>query len=246
MFFPRCRGLLLTAVFALVAAGAKPENPNAGLSAGLSATQIAEQMQSHDQARAQELKRYHTLRHYQVVYRGYSATVAASMAVEVSYDIASGKSFQIVSQSGPKFLVEKVLKRALDSEQDVFKERGSMALTPANYQFHLAGSEMLAGRPAYILDVEPKVPSKFLYRGKVWVDAADFAAVKMETQPAKSPSFWISRTLIHYRGAKTEGFWMPQEVRSETSVRVGGAAVMTIDFGTYQIDSNTPRFRGGD
>lgn len=245
MFFPRCRGLLLAAVIASLAAGAKPENPNASSSAVLAGEQIAEQLQSHDQARTQELRRYHALRHYRVEYHGYSATVAASMAVEVSYDIASGKSFQIVSQSGPKFLVEKVLKRALDSEQEAFQDRGSMALTPANYRFHLAGSESLAGRPAYILDVEPKIPSKFLCRGKVWVDAADFAVVKMETQPAKSPSFWISRTLIHYRGAKTDNFWMPQEVRSEASVRVGGAAVMNIDYGTYQIDSNTPRFIGG-
>ena len=87
--------------------------------------------------------------------------------------------------------------------------------------------------------MEPLAPSKFLYRGKIWVDAADFAVVKMETQPAKNPSFWISRTLIHYTGAKTDGYWMPQAVRSETSVRIGGAAVLTIDYGSYQIAADS-------
>jgi hypothetical protein len=77
--------------------------------------------------------------------------------------------------------------------------------------------------------------SKFLYRGKIWVDAADFAVMKMETEPAKSPSFWIARTLIHYTGAKTGGFWLPQHVRSETHVRIGGTAVMTIDYGSYDV-----------
>ena len=69
------------------------------------------------------------------------------------------------------------------------------------------------------------------------MDAADFAVVKMETEPAKNPSFWISRTLIHYTGAKTDGFWMPQKVRSETKVRFGGTAVLTIDYGSYSISA---------
>ncbi len=90
-----------------------------------------------------------------------------------------------------------------------------------------------------MLDVEPLAPSKFLYRGKIWVDAADFAVVKMETQPAKNPSFWISRTLIHYTGAKTDGFWMPQSGPQRDQVRIGGAAVLTIDYGSYEIAADS-------
>jgi hypothetical protein len=67
------------------------------------------------------------------------------------------------------------------------------------------------------------------------VDAADFAVAKMETEPAKSPSFWISRTLIRYTSAKVDNFWLPREVRSETKVRIGGTAVLTIDYGKYQV-----------
>jgi hypothetical protein len=67
------------------------------------------------------------------------------------------------------------------------------------------------------------------------VDAADFAVVKMETEPAKSPSFWIARTLIHYTSAKTDGFWLPEQMRSETKVRIGGTAVLTINYGSYTV-----------
>jgi hypothetical protein len=239
MFFPGARGIFAAAAIIAMAAAAWPEGDATAPGSQLSAAQIVEQMQLHDQARAQELKHYHALRHYQVEYHGYSATVAASMAVEVNYDIATGKSFQIVSQSGPKFLVEKVLKRAVESEKEASEDRDATALTPANYRFHLAGSELIGSRPAYILDVEPLVPSKFLYRGRIWVDAAEFSVVKMETQPSKSPSFWISRTLIECTNTKTDGFWLPEKVRSETSVRVGGAAVLTIDYGSYQIAANS-------
>ena len=138
-----------------------------------------------------------------------------------------------------------VLKRAVDSEKEAFQQKISTALTPANYRFRLLGSDMVAGRPVYVLAVEPLVPSKFLYRGKIWLDAAEFAAVKMETEPSKSPSFWITRTQIHYTGSKTDGFWMPERVRTETSVRIGGNAVFTIEYGKYQIERNPPQPAGG-
>jgi len=210
---------------------------DAGTAAPLALTsaQIVERMQQQNQAQKGELKAYKALRHYVAEYQGFSAKIEGKMDVEVNYDAVTGKNFRIVSQSGSHLLCEKVLRRAVDSEKEASQDQGSTALTQANYRFRLAGSESLAGRPAYILDVEPVMASKFLYRGKIWVDAADFAVVKMETEPAKSPSFWIARTLIHYTGAKTGDFWLPQLVRSETRVRIGGTAVLTIDYGSYAV-----------
>jgi hypothetical protein len=170
-----------------------------------------------------------------VEYEGFPANAAAKMDVEVEYDASSGKSLRIVSESGAKFLCTRVLKRAVDSEKEASQDKASTALTEANYRFHLAGTESVDGRPAYMLDVDPVKVSKFLYRGRIWVDGADFAVVKMETEPAKSPSFWISRTKIHSTSSRTDRFWLPQALRSETKVRIGGTAVMTIDYGTYQI-----------
>jgi outer membrane lipoprotein-sorting protein len=238
MKFKSIRGFLFAAAVFSMAASVWPQGENPGSAAGLSTAQIVEQMQRHEQLQTQKLRSYKTLRHYEVEYRGFSKQVEAKMDVEVVYNASSGKNLTIVSQSGSKFLLDKVLKRAVDSEKEAFQNKKSLALTPANYRFKQVGRETLAGRPAYILEVEPLVPTKFLYRGRIWVDAADFATVKMETEPAKSPSFWISRTRIHYTGVKTDGFWMPREVRSETSVRIGGVAVLIIDYGNYRIASS--------
>jgi outer membrane lipoprotein-sorting protein len=199
----------------------------------MSAIEIVELMQRNNRVQTEGLKHYEALRHYHVVYSGFSTTLDARMDVEVNYDAATGKSFRIVSQSGSNLLCNKVLKRAVDSEKEASQDKGATALTPANYRFQLSGSESLNGRPTYILDLTPLTANKFLYRGKIWVDAADFAVVKMETEPAKNPSFWISRTLIHYSGVKTGAFWLPHEVRSETKVRIGGMATLTIDYGSY-------------
>jgi hypothetical protein len=237
MRFRLCRGLLPAVVFLFAAELAGPAHAAAVVPENLTSSEIVVRIEQHNQAQKGELKAYKALRHYVAEYQGFSTRIEAGMDVEVNYDAATGKSFRIVSQRGSHLLCEKVLKRAVDSEKEASKDQGSTALTEANYRFKLGGDESVAGRPAYVLEVEPLTASKFLYRGKIWVDAADFAVVKMETEPAKSPSFWIARTMIHYTSAKTDGFWLPQQVRSETKVRIGGTAVLTIDYGSYSVVS---------
>jgi hypothetical protein len=223
--------LFLATMLFLGAAAAGAQNGNEVLSL----EQIVARIQQHNQRQAERLERYQSLRHYEVVYRGYAKTITAKMDVEVTYNASSGKSYRIVSQSGSRLLDERVLKRAVDSELEASQNESRTALTQANYRFRLIGSEELDRRPAYILEVSPIVPSKFLYKGKIWVDAADFAVAKIEAQPAKNPSSWIGRTLIHHTNARRHGFWLPEKNRSESKIRIGGTAVLTIDYGTYQI-----------
>ncbi len=205
----------------------------------MTADEIVSQMQRHNQIRADDLKHYQSLRHYEVRYKGLAA-IGARMEVEANYDSASGKSFRIVSQSGSGLLVDKVLKRLIESEKEAGMDNKSTALTPANYKFRLEGIERVAGRPAYVLDVDPLVAAKYLYRGKIWVDAADFAVAMIDAAPATNPSFWISSTAIHHQYAKTGAFWLPEQNRSETKVRIGGTAVLTIDYGAYQVVPESP------
>jgi hypothetical protein len=235
------RILLCAAVLTFVIEAGWGQDAGRSVPANLTVEQIVDQMQRHTQKQAEALKHYETIRHYQVEYRGFGSTVAAKMDVEVRFDAASGASFQILSQSGSKLLCEKVLKRALDSEKEASRDKRATALTPANYRFRLEKVETLDQRPAYILDVEPLTANKFLYKGKIWVDAIDFAVARIEAEPAKNPSFWISRTQIRYTSAKVGEFWLPERNRSETKVRIGGTAVLTIDYGTYQVVPSASR-----
>jgi hypothetical protein len=234
-FIYRIRYSLAAAAFATFANQGSAQTPNSAWPALLDQEQIVDRMQKHDQAQTEKLGSYQALRHYAVQYHGFFKTLTARMEVEIRYDASSGKSFRIVSESGSHTLCEKVLRRAVDSEKEASLNRGATALTRANNKFRSVGSETLNGRPAYILDVEPITPSKFLYRGRIWVDGIDFAVAKMEVQPAKNPSFWISKTVIHHTNVDMGGFWLPKQNRSETKVRIGGTAVLTIDCGNYQI-----------
>jgi len=231
--------LFCIAALTLFSAAGQAQEANQSLPTELTVAQIVDRMQQHNQNQAEALKHYEATRHYRVEYRGFAQDITATMDVAVSFDASSGKSFRILSMSGSKLLGEKVLKRAVESEKEASQNPEATALTPANYKFQLEKCEDLDQHPAYVLLVDPLTANKFLYRGRVWVDATDFAVMKVDALPAKNPSFWISRTETRYTNAKVHGFWLPQHNRSETRVKIGGSAVLTIDYGTYQVVPDT-------
>jgi hypothetical protein len=198
----------------------------------LSAADIVDRMTEQNRRRADDLKGYSEERHYTVTYHGFPMKLTASLVVQATYDAPATKRFRILSETGSKLLVDKVLKRLLETEEDAARDPEKTALTPENYDFTLLDRERVNGRPCYVLQVEPRVNSKLLYRGRVWVDAADYAVVKIEAEPAQNPSFWIRKTTIHHEYAKSGPFWLPESNRSETEVRLGGTAVLSIDYGT--------------
>jgi len=69
--------------------------------------------------------------------------------------------------------------------------------------------------------------SKLLYRGRIWVDAADFAVVRIEATPTKNLSFWTKETKIEQEYAKVGGFWLPLFNRSSSAIGLGGHACLT-------------------
>lgn len=219
-------------------------NPSdGGAGAGASAVraasvgEIVAKMTAENAQRAEDLKGYTEERHYTVRYRGFPLDLSASLTVEATYDAPDTKHFQIVSETGSKLLADKVLKRLLTTEEEAARDPEKTALTAENYTFALVGRDTVDGRLCYVLEVEPKTDSKLLYRGRVWVDGQDYAVVKIDAEPSQNPSFWIRKTTIHHEYAKTGPFWLPERNRSETQVRLGGTAVLSIDYGTPKTEA---------
>jgi hypothetical protein len=86
----------------------------------------------------------------------------------------------------------------------------------------------------------PKTKNKFLYRGKIWVDAQDFAVVRIEGEPGKNPSMWIKKTGIAHKYVKVDGFWLPAENHTESFIRLGGKATLSIEYQDYKILKTAP------
>jgi hypothetical protein len=204
---------------------------------GAGVGEIVARMTAENAKRAEDLKGYTEERHYTVKYHGFPVDLSASLTVEATYDAPDRKHFQIVSETGSKLLADKVLKRLLTTEEEAARDPDKTALTPDNYNFSLMDQEMVNGRPCWVLQVEPKKDSKLLYRGRVWVDEEDYAVVKIDAEPAQNPSFWIRKTTIHHEYAKRGPFWLPERNRSETEVRLGGKAVLSIDYGLPKTEA---------
>ncbi len=203
----------------------------------LTVDDIVQRLADGEKRRAQDLKGYTEQRTYAVSYHGFPASLSATLVVAVTYSAPATKQFTVVSQTGSKMLADRVLKKLFEAEQESTADPRRTAPTAANYNFTLVGQQLLDGRPCYLLRVEPKTNSRLLYRGTIWVDAGDFAVAKIEAEPAHNPSFWIRGTKIHHVNARTGEFWLPEHNESDTDVRLGGHAVLTIDYGAYKTDS---------
>jgi hypothetical protein len=223
--------VLLLTVFSVSTAG---QSPTIAPVQPVSAPEIIRRMVEQNEIRAEHLKYFTSRRHYHVDFHGLGRSASADMHVQATYTAGTGKTFQVIDESGSHILLNHVLKRLLQTEQDDSRQR-TAALTPTNYNFVFQTEATENGRPLYVFAVEPKAKNKLLYRGIIWIDARDYAVVRVEAQPAENPSFWIKNTEIHHTYAKNGEFWLPQTNRSESKVRLGGTAVLTIDYGTYQL-----------
>ena len=202
----------------------------------LSLDAIVERLMAANARRSAELRGFQGTRWYHLQYHGFLGAREASMEVLATYAAPDQRRFSIVSENGSKLLLNRVLLKLLDSEEEAFRNRKQMELSPDNYQFELLGTDHTPdGCACYALAVKPRKENKFLYRGKIWVDAKDFAVVRMEGAPARSPSFWIKDTEIQSNWVRVGNFWFIQHNQSVSRIRMGGMATLTIDYGNYQI-----------
>jgi hypothetical protein len=207
--------------------------------AALGSKQIVQRLMEKNQERAAALQHYTGKRSYHLEYRGFPASQDATMDVQVNFDAPSSKQFTVVSSTGSKLIQNRVFHRLLESEEQAgdSSNREHTELSQDNYDFSLAGTE----GSNYVLNVEPKVESKFLYRGKIWVDAHDFAVTRIEAQPARNPSFWTTKSMIQHTYQKVDnGFYLPKENKTVTNVRLGGVATLTIEYQLYQVTAAKP------
>jgi outer membrane lipoprotein-sorting protein len=208
----------------------------------LSLEQVVTNLEQRNAQRAAALREFEGKRIYRMEYRGFTGDKNAEMIVKVSFHAPDAKEFTVVSESGSKFIIERVFRKLLEGEQEAANRDNphDTALTRQNYDFELAGYEANPHGGQYVLNLLPKTRNKFLYRGKVWVDAKDFAVVRIQAQPGKNPSFWIKKTDIAHRYVKVQDFWLPAENHTESFVRLGGKATLSIEYQDYKIIKAVP------
>jgi hypothetical protein len=230
-----CVGVLW--LTAMVAFAAEPGTAAAPCSTELTGDEVAARLMERNAERAQKLRQVDSTRQYSLNYTGFPA-MSARMEAKASYNAPGTKEFTVISESGSSILRKHVLHRLLESEQEAASDaakRDAVLLSTANYRFSLLGCEAGDSRPLYVMQVEPLRQSKFLYRGTIWIDSQDFAVTRIEAEPAKNPSFWTVRSQIHHQYQKIGEFYLPALNQTITDVRVGGKAILTIQYLNYKL-----------
>ena len=206
-------------------------------SAPLSADQVVDNLVRKNQERAQALRHSEATRVYRLVYRGFPGDREAEMTVQAIYDSPSSKEFKVVSQTGSKLIQDRVFKKLLESEKEALQPavNARTQMNRDNYDFQLLSYEPSPTGGQYVLQVTPKAKSKYVYRGKVWVDGTDFAVTHIEAEPALNPSFWTKKNEIHHDYQKVQSFWLPVKNESVSYIRLGGRATLTIEYKDYRV-----------
>jgi outer membrane lipoprotein-sorting protein len=244
----RNRGMVATLLLYAAMCWGLPQGRGADSShsppiAPLPVEQVVKKLQEKNAERAAALAHYEATRIYRMKYHGFPSDRDAEMVVKVAYHAPNSKQFSVVSQSGSKFIIDHIFKKLLEGEQEAADEenRRHTALSTDNYTFTSAGYEASPEGGRYVLNLYPKTKNKFLYRGKIWVDATDFAVVRIKGEPAKNPSFWIKKTEIEHSYVKVNDFWLPAENRTESVIRIGGVADLSIQYKDYKVTKATPQ-----
>lgn len=240
------RLLFLLAATLVGAFGADSSSlPPSITTAPLSVDQVVNNLIRRDEERARALRHLESTRVYRLSYRGFPGNRDAEMTVEATYDSPASKSFKVISQKGSKLIIDRVFKRLLESEKEAIEPEmhARTLLDRDNYDFALVGYESSSANSPdkgaqYVLEVYPKARSKYVYRGKVWVDATDFAVTRIDAEPAQNPSFWTKKNEVHHEYMKVQDFWLPRRNESVSYIRLGGRATLTIDYNNYRVGAS--------
>ena len=218
--------ILATVFFlAMVPSGSPPS---------LTADEIVQRMIQADHDRLAGLAGYSGLRHYRFDNKNYGKH--AEMTVRMSCGSDGIKTFEVVAESGSRFVRNHIIRKMIEAEEESSQkgERKESRIIPDNYDFRLLAAEVSDGRDSYVLEIIPKKPTKFAICGRIWVDAEDFAIARIEGQPAKNPSFWIRSAQVEQRYGRTGQFWLPALNHSTADARVFGSTDLVIEYSDYK------------
>jgi hypothetical protein len=150
----------------------------------------------------------------------------------------------VTSESGSGLIRHLALNPLIASEIETTagKEHHDSAIAPANYSLQVLGEQQVGSYHCFVAQAVPKRKDKYLFEGKVWIEAQDYAVVRIEGHPAKKLSFWIERADFVRQYQKIGDFWLPQRDETFVQVRLYGRKALTIDHQDYNVNRAAGRY----
>ena len=159
----------------------------------------------------------------------------------MEYIAPDKKTFLTIAEEGSAVVRSLVINRLMENEVSAAaeQERHDSSITPANYTFHVLGVEDLGIRRCFVVEALPQRKDKYLFEGKIWIDSAEFAVVKIAGHPAKKLSFWITGAEFVRQYEKIGDFWLPAKDETFVDVRLYGKRILSIEHHIESINGVT-------
>jgi len=206
-------------------------------------SEILKKVDAAVKARLDGIEGYTVTEHYAVFRNHDEAHAVAEMTVKTTYKRETGKSYEILSESGSAVMRSLVLHAILDNEKHVNEPgvREGAWITTANYEMRekLGGIQSVDGRDCVALALSPRRKEPYLLEGTLWVDARDGNIVQIDGEGSKSSSIFTGATRMKRQYADVAGFAQATHARAESDSSLFGPTVVTIDYVDYHMELRT-------
>jgi len=137
--------------------------------------------------------------------------------------------YQVVELNGSRTVKQQVIARYLSAEIEAARMNPSaVAVTPANYQFHYAGSVGTEVGLAYAFQISPRKKRDGLIQGVLWIDAETGAAVRVSGYLVKKPSIFVKHVDVTRETSLLGGVAQSRVTHVALDTRLVGRAELTI------------------
>ena len=185
------------------------------------------QLENHNRTKAYSITREYKL------FAEDATTPHGDIVATINFLPPNAKTYDIDQSTGG--MGERVVRHILDHEVDVARNFKDMMVDSQNYDFELAGDEMIGGRPCYKLHIVPRHQRKELLKATMWVDKASYHILRVDGEPAKSPSFWVKDVHLVLDFKEVAGMWLQTETRAVARLRFGGEYKLTSHDLNYDV-----------
>ena len=205
---------------------------------GMTGDELFARLLEHNRLRDAHLHQYSAVRSYEV--KDSEGRLRAQETVVLQYMAPETKSFKTTSEKGSWIIRNLVFKRLMESEVEASagQQHRDSSIKPVNYTFTLIGEQDVGPYRCLVVDAVPKRRDKYLFEGRVWIDAEDFGVVRIAGQPAKKLSFWITRVNFVRQYQRIGEFWLPSKDETFVDVKLYGKKVFAIDHRDYAINGS--------
>lgn len=144
-------------------------------------------------------------------------------------------TYRVLGFQGDNTVKNQVIARYLQAEQQG-QGKQDLAITPTNYKFKFRGERGVLGKDVYVFQLSPRHKKVGLFKGELWLSAANYLPVYEKGRLVKNPSIFFKKVDFERAFAIQNGAQVPAHMVSTIQTRLVGKVELEVNY--LSPDSN--------